>query len=101
MLGAATLRLGGHFLPLSTIAWGIGLFYLFSKLEFLGRNDGISETMAGFDAFTPADGAFYLFADVARLSNDSTEFCRRMLAEAGVAATPGNTLFATQGIFVP
>jgi aspartate/methionine/tyrosine aminotransferase len=44
---------------------------------------------AGFDAFAPADGAFYLFADVARLSNDSTEFCRRMLAEAGVAATPG------------
>lgn len=37
----------------------------------------------------PADGAFYLYADVARLTNDSAEFCRRMLAEAGVAATPG------------
>src|ERR1700754_1714014 len=35
-------RLSGHYLPLGTIAWGIGLFYLFSKLEFLGRNDGIS-----------------------------------------------------------
>jgi aspartate/methionine/tyrosine aminotransferase len=44
---------------------------------------------AGFDAFAPADGAFYLFADVARLTNDATDFCRRMLAEAGVAATPG------------
>ncbi|WP_407529070.1 pyridoxal phosphate-dependent aminotransferase [Methylobacterium oryzisoli] len=37
----------------------------------------------------PADGAFYLYADVARLTNDAADFCRRMLAEAGVAATPG------------
>ena len=37
----------------------------------------------------PADGAFYLYAEVARLTNDSLEFCRRMLAETGVAATPG------------
>jgi aspartate/methionine/tyrosine aminotransferase len=37
----------------------------------------------------PADGAFYLYADVARLTNDSVGFCRRMLDEAGVAATPG------------
>ena len=42
LLGIVTVRLSGHYLPLGTIAWGIGLFYLFSKLEFLGRNDGIS-----------------------------------------------------------
>ncbi|HKS19986.1 MAG TPA: branched-chain amino acid ABC transporter ATP-binding protein/permease [Bradyrhizobium sp.] len=42
VLGIVTVRLSGHYLPLGTIAWGIGLFYLFSKLEFLGRNDGIS-----------------------------------------------------------
>jgi branched-chain amino acid transport system permease protein len=41
-LGIVTVRLSGHYLPLGTIAWGIGLYYLFSKLEFLGRNDGIS-----------------------------------------------------------
>src|ERR1700709_2805627 len=41
-LGLVTVRLSGHYLPLGTIAWGIALFYLFSKLEFLGRNDGIS-----------------------------------------------------------
>ena len=44
---------------------------------------------AGFDSFAPADGAFYLYADVRSLTNDSTEFCHRMLHEAGVAATPG------------
>lgn len=42
ILGLITVRLSGHYLPLGTIAWGISLFYLFSKLEILGRNDGIS-----------------------------------------------------------
>ncbi len=44
---------------------------------------------AGFDRLAPVDGAFYIYADVSNLTNDSTEFCRRMLDEAGVAATPG------------
>lgn len=44
---------------------------------------------AGFDRLAPADGAFYIYADIAHLTNDSPEFCRRMLAEAHVAATPG------------
>ena len=43
----------------------------------------------GFDELLPVDGAFYVYASVARFSNDSTEFCRRMLNEAGVATTPG------------
>ena len=37
-------------------------------------------------------GAFYLYCDVAHLTNDSREFCRRMLGEAGVATTPGRRL---------
>jgi aspartate/methionine/tyrosine aminotransferase len=44
---------------------------------------------AGLDAFLPADGAFYLYADVSRFSADSFEFATRMLEQAGVAATPG------------
>jgi aspartate/methionine/tyrosine aminotransferase len=43
----------------------------------------------GFDKLAPADGAFYIYADVAGLTNDSVEFCQRMLMEANVAATPG------------
>ncbi|CCE10778.1 putative ABC tranpsorter, permease protein (N-ter) and ATP-binding protein (C-ter); branched-chain amino acid transport protein [Bradyrhizobium sp. STM 3843] len=42
VLGLITVRLSGHYLPLGTIAWGLSVYYLFSKLEFLGRNDGIS-----------------------------------------------------------
>ncbi len=44
---------------------------------------------AGFARLSPAEGAFYLFADIAERSNDSVAFCARMLAEAGVAVTPG------------
>ncbi len=44
---------------------------------------------AGIDRLAPADGAFYLYADISRLTNDSDAFCRAMLAETGVAATPG------------
>jgi len=43
----------------------------------------------GFSFAAPMDGAFYAFCDVSRLTNDSMEFARRMLAEAHVAATPG------------
>ena len=42
LLGLITVRLSGHYLPLGTIAWGISLYYIFSKVELLGRNDGIS-----------------------------------------------------------
>jgi aspartate/methionine/tyrosine aminotransferase len=44
---------------------------------------------AGLASFLPADGAFYLYADVSDFSADSFKFATRMLEEAGVAATPG------------
>jgi aspartate/methionine/tyrosine aminotransferase len=44
---------------------------------------------AGLDTFLPVDGAFYLYADVSRFSNDSFDFAKRMLNETHVAVTPG------------
>ena len=44
---------------------------------------------AGLEKFLPVDGAFYLYADVSRFTNDSFDFAKRMLEEAAVAATPG------------
>ena len=44
---------------------------------------------AGFETLAPAEGAFYIYADIANLTNDSQDFCKRMLAETGVAVTPG------------
>ena len=42
ILGVATLRLKGHFLSLSTVAWGLSIGYLFGNLDGLGRFNGIS-----------------------------------------------------------
>ena len=44
---------------------------------------------AGLSDFLPADGAFYLYADVSKFTADSFDFAKRMLEEAHVAATPG------------
>lgn len=42
VIGMLTLRLGGHFLALSTIAWGLSIAMLFGNLESLGRHTGLS-----------------------------------------------------------
>jgi aspartate/methionine/tyrosine aminotransferase len=52
---------------------------------------------AGLDRFLPADGAFYLYADVSRFTDDSQDFAQRMLAEAHVAATSGIDFDPTDG----
>jgi aspartate/methionine/tyrosine aminotransferase len=51
----------------------------------------------GLSEMHPADGAFYLYADVARFTNDSIGFCKRLLEEAGVAITPGVDFDAIEG----
>ncbi|MDR2625922.1 MAG: branched-chain amino acid ABC transporter ATP-binding protein/permease [Zoogloeaceae bacterium] len=43
ILGALTLKLSGHYLPLGTIAWGISLYFLFGAQEALGGHTGISD----------------------------------------------------------
>ena len=47
-IGALTLRLDGHFLSLSTIAWGISIYFLFGNVAGLGQNSG----MAGIPPIT-------------------------------------------------
>ncbi|MDD5335370.1 MAG: branched-chain amino acid ABC transporter ATP-binding protein/permease [Rhodoferax sp.] len=53
LLGAVTVRLSGHYLPLGTIAWGLSLYFLFGNLEFLGGHTGLAGlpalSLAGFD----------------------------------------------------
>jgi branched-chain amino acid transport system permease protein len=41
VLGAITLRMSGHYLPLATIAWGLTIYYTISNMEFLGKYDGL------------------------------------------------------------
>ena len=53
----------------------------------------------GFKTLAPVDGAFYIYADVSHLTNDSREFCQKMLAETGVATTPGVDFDPERGKF--
>ena len=57
MLGAITLRLSGHYLPLGTLAWGLSLYYLFGNIPGLGGFTGLSGlpplALAGFSLSTP------------------------------------------------
>lgn len=52
---------------------------------------------AGLGRLAPADGAFYLYADVAHLTNDSEAFCRTLLRETGVAISPGTDFDRDRG----
>ena len=60
-------------------------------MRYRANRDLLIDTLskAGLDRFAPAEGAFYLYVDVSALTRDSQAFCRQMLEEAGVAATPG------------
>ncbi|NYT68041.1 ABC transporter permease subunit [Pusillimonas noertemannii] len=71
VLGAITLRLSGHYLPLGTIAWCLSLYYLFGNLEFLGQYDGIAGIQAiNFLGLSLRDGRdiYYLIWLVVLLS---------------------------------
>jgi aspartate/methionine/tyrosine aminotransferase len=58
-------------------------------------NAGLNEL--GFGAVGESDGAFYSYADVSAFTNDSMSFCKQMLEDVGVAATPGIDFDRTDG----
>jgi aspartate/methionine/tyrosine aminotransferase len=51
----------------------------------------------GLDRIAPPDGAFYIYADIGRFGVDATSLCARLLADTGVAITPGNDFDETRG----
>ena len=63
ILGLLTMRLGGHYLPLGTIAWGLSLYFLFGELELFHRHDGITAippfNFAGYDLYD-SRGIYYV-----------------------------------------
>lgn len=52
---------------------------------------------AGFRNLSPAHGAFYIYADVSELTNDSDSFCKSVLNETGVSIVPGHDFDREQG----
>jgi branched-chain amino acid transport system permease protein len=63
IVGALTLRLSGHFLSLSTIAWGMALYFTFGNMESLGQYNGIQDVppvSIGALSLADADRFYYL-----------------------------------------
>ena len=70
-----------------------------NKRVYMANRDLLLQALpkAGLTEIVPADGAFYLYADVGAYTNDSLAFAKRMLDETGVAATPGVDFDAGRG----
>ncbi len=61
------------------------------KAQYAANREFLLDALPGIgiDDFSPVDGAFYIYADVGRFTNDSFAFAQKALAETGVALTPG------------
>jgi branched-chain amino acid transport system permease protein len=92
IIGALTLRLGGHFLPLSTIAWGLSIALLFGNVEALGRHTGLSNIPAlnllGFSLADPR-AVYYLIWVLVGLG---VLFCHNVLE-----SRPGRAIRSLRG----
>jgi aspartate/methionine/tyrosine aminotransferase len=82
--------------PAVSQAAGIGAFDAMEELDGNVRRYAANRDLlltelpkAGFDKLTVPDGAFYIYADIGAFTADSLAFSKRMLAETGIAATPG------------
>ena len=113
LIGAITLRMSGHYLPLATMAWALALYYLMGNLDALGKYDGIlgvpGLTLFGQDIgqlrlFYALVWVIALFACIAvvRLLDSRTGRAIRALAGGSqMAEAMGvNTLRYKVGVFV-
>ena len=98
LIAAARARMGNLFLTPPSLAQHAGL----TAFDYRPELDGHVETYArnrelmlagcealGLGHIAPPDGAFYIYADIGHLTQDSLSFCTKLLADTGVATAPG------------
>lgn len=90
--------IGNLFLTAPSLAQHAGLIAMDSREELEGHLAVYRKNRAlllealprlGLDNIAPPDGAFYIYADVSRFTDDSLSFCLKLLEETGVATAPG------------
>ncbi|WP_295526433.1 aminotransferase class I/II-fold pyridoxal phosphate-dependent enzyme [Novosphingobium sp. Chol11] len=98
LIEQARARMGNLFLTPPSLSQHAGLIAfdcrdeLDGHLETYARNrDLLLAALAdmGLARIAPPDGAFYVYADIGHLTDDSMAFCTRLLEETGVAGAPG------------
>ena len=94
----ARARMGNLFLTPPSLAQHAGLAAFDCRVELEGHIETYARNrelmlealpQLGLRRIAPPDGAFYIYADVGHLTNDSLVFCKRLLRETGVATAPG------------
>jgi aspartate/methionine/tyrosine aminotransferase len=90
--------IGNLFLTAPSLSQPAGLVAMDSRDELEGHLDVYRRNRAllldalprlGLEKIAPPDGAFYIYADVSRYTDDSLGFCLKLLEETGVATAPG------------
>jgi branched-chain amino acid transport system permease protein len=102
ILGVVTLRLQGHFLSLSTVAWGLAIGFLFGNVEGLGRFNGISSippiSIGSFALVSSSQIYFLIWGIVAAVLLLGYNLLDSRLGRAMRALRGGNTLVESLGI---
>jgi aspartate/methionine/tyrosine aminotransferase len=95
---AATAYMGNLFLTPPSLAQHAGLIAMDCTEELEGHLDTYRANRAllldalpkmGLTRIAPPDGAFYTYADIGHLTNDSLAFCQQLVRDTGVATAPG------------
>jgi len=98
LVGAARARMGNLFLTPPVLAQHAGLVAFDAREELEGHLETYARNRElllaalprlGLARIAPPDGAFYVWADIGHLTNDSFAFCRQLLEDTGVATAPG------------
>lgn len=98
LIDAARARIANLFLTPPVLAQHAGLVAFDCREELEGHLAGYARNRElllaalprlGLAHIAPPDGAFYIWADIAHLTNDSLAFCRQLLEDTGVATAPG------------
>jgi len=98
LIGAARARMGNLFLTPPSLAQHAGLIAFDCRDELEGHVETYRRNRAlllealpalGLRRIAPPDGAFYIYADVSHMTDDSMAFCRQLLLDTGVATAPG------------
>lgn len=94
----ARARVGNMFLTPATLSQHAGLIAMDEEEELEANIDVYRANRAlmldalpamGLRSIAPPDGAFYIYADIGHLTDDSIAFCEALLRETGVATAPG------------
>ena len=98
LTGAAHARMSNFFLTPPSLSQHAALVAMDCTAELEGHVEVYRANRAlllealpalGLDSIAPPDGAFYIWADIGHLTNDSLAFCERLLRDTGVATAPG------------